>query len=190
LLERPPLGGELYYVLGKAYFHRGRFYTDSAIRALERSLELEYRAEDSFEYLGLAYSRLGLFDEAVEYFLRSAEENPSDILFLTVAQTYYEDGRLEPALEYAERAIERTDDDFLAERARFLIGEVYLDLESYGDAERFFQSILENNPRSAQAHVLLGEIYSRRGDDVRARDAWREALRLDPNNVEAWERLN
>ena len=47
-----------HYALGKAYYHRGYFYYDLAVRYLEASLKFGYDAVDTYEYLGLAYAGL------------------------------------------------------------------------------------------------------------------------------------
>ena len=49
--------------------------------------------------------------------------------------------------------------------------------------------ILEENPRSADAHFYLGELFQERGETERARFEWREAFRIDPNHLEAIQRL-
>jgi len=47
------------YILGKAYYHLGYYYTDLAIKYLEIAKHSGYDAEDLDEYLDLAYGRLG-----------------------------------------------------------------------------------------------------------------------------------
>lgn len=77
------------YILGKAYYHKGRHYLDLSIKYLKRSLDHGYEAEDSYKYLGLAYSELGMYKEGVVYFLKSLDKKPDDMLYLALGQTYY-----------------------------------------------------------------------------------------------------
>src|SRR6056297_3121206 len=89
ILDNPPMGAEVHYILGKTYYHKGRFYVDQAVRHLEESVEFGYVGEDSYRYLGLAYSELGDYEKAVENFLTAAEQTPDSLLYLTIGQTYY-----------------------------------------------------------------------------------------------------
>jgi tetratricopeptide (TPR) repeat protein len=176
-------------VLGKAYYHRGRFYYDLAVEHMARSVELGYSAEDTQEYLGMAYARLGRYEDSVESFSRALERNPSDLLYLTVADTYMEAGRHSRAESYLEDAIAATDDGFLTQRARFMLGEVYIQEGRLEAAQRQFELIIDSNAKSAEAHYQLGRVYDLMGDTERARYEWRETIRIDPNHAGALRSL-
>ncbi|HMJ16617.1 MAG TPA: tetratricopeptide repeat protein, partial [Polyangiaceae bacterium] len=44
-------------------------------------------------------------------------------------------------------------------------------------------------PEDAAVHVLVADVYAHAGNKTRAEQLWREALRLDPNNVAAQSRI-
>ena len=179
------LTAEIYYVLGKAYYHKGHFYTDLAVKYLEKSIAGDFIGEDVYEYLGLIYSAAGRKDKSAENFEKAVEKNPSDLLYLSLAQVYLELGKDESAEEYLIRTSNKTTDNELEEKSYFLLAEIYEKRNDIIKMEDMLKKILQNNPRSADAYYKLGEIYERNGDNVKARAEWRKALRIDPEHYGA-----
>ncbi len=175
----------LAYVLGKAYYFKGRYYSDLAALYLERSVEAGYVADDTYEYLGLIYSNMGNYDRSAEYFKLAVEQEGTDLRYLALSQAYVNAGRTEEAESYLLRTINKTDDPMIEERSRFLLGKIYLELDQLTKAEDQYRSIVEANPRSADAHYYLGEIMLKYGKPIEARAEWREALIVDPNHYGA-----
>ena len=176
------------YALGKAYYHRGYFYYDLAVRYLEGSLALGYDGADTYEYLGLAYTELG-DPRGLEYFRHALTRRPSDLLHLKMATMLMDEGDVQGARRNLIEAIDLTDDRAIAQRARYELGAVYRALGELLRAEEQYRAIIAGDERAADAHFYLGEIYSRQGDSERALAQWRAARELDPNHRRAIERL-
>lgn len=189
IVFNPPLKPEIHYILGKAYFHKGKFYVDLAIKNLRQALEEGYTAEDINEYLGLSYSLAGRFQDASDYFLKAIKTNPSGGLFWPLGQTYYQLGKLDEAVLYIRQAIEKTQDRGLEQKCRFLLGEIFFKLRNYEDAKKEYQNILERNSNSADAHYYLGEVYLAQGQKKAAKKQWRNAFKIDPLHFNANQRL-
>jgi tetratricopeptide (TPR) repeat protein len=180
-----PFSGETEYVLGKAYFNKGKYYYDLAIASMEKSLASGYAQKDSHEYIGQAYTQLGEYEKGMEYFLTALKEDTGDLLLLTIGQTYYQMKRNSDAVEYLLRTLNKTDDKDIEERARFLLGGIYLDTNELFKAEEQFVAIVTIDPKSADAHYDLGEVYAKMNDPVKARAEWRNALIIDPSHYGA-----
>ncbi len=176
------------YALGKAYYHKGHFYYDLAVRYLEGSLALGYDGADTYEYLGLAYTELG-DPRGREYFRHALTRRPSDLLHLKMATMLMDEGDVQGARENLIQAIEITDDPAIEQRARYELGAVYRALGDLLPAEEQYRAIIAGDARAADAHFYLGEIYSQQGDSGRAVAEWRAASELDPNHRRAIERL-
>jgi tetratricopeptide (TPR) repeat protein len=189
LLPNVPLQPEIHYILGKAYFHKGKFYADLAISHLLKARELGYVASDMNEYLGLAYSLVARFGEASEYFLKAVEKTPSDLLLWTLGQTYFQMQRYDDAVRYLRLSIDKTKDRALEQRCRFLLGEIFTKTKQYPLAQTEYQTILDKNPNSADAHFYLGEIALAQGNKDGARAEWRKAFKIDPLHFNANQRL-
>ncbi len=189
ILKNPPEEGKIHYVLGKTYYHKGRFYLDLAVLHLQKSIELDYTAPDTLRYLGLSLGEMGRYEESIEVFLEAAEESPDAILYMTIGQTYYKMGRNDKALEFLNRSVQTTDQGAVEQRARFLLGKIYLDMDKIEKARDQFEVILSKDPRSADAHYHLGEIYELKGDNVKARAEWRRTLDIEPSHYGALLKL-
>lgn len=189
LIETRPFPAEISYVLGKAYYQKGKYFSDVSVQYLEESIENGYRGEDSYEYLGLAYAQLGNYEKSVENFLHAAEGKPSDLLYMTLAQSYLQLRRLDEAEQSLERAIGLTQDSTLELKSRFLLAEIFTSRNAYDRAIREYERILEIDAQSADAHFSLGEIYQKTGDTLKARAEWRAALRIDGTHYGARLRL-
>lgn len=176
---------ETVYVLGKAYYHKGKYFYDLAIRYLEEALRTGYSGEDIYDYLGLSYTQLNDRKRGLEYFLLAYEKNPTDLLMLTIAQNYFQLKMTEEAEEYLIRAINKTDDKAIEGKSRFLLGRLYFERGDYFKSENEYQEILELDPGSADAHYHLGEIYLKLNDLVKARSEWRKALIIAPSHYGA-----
>ncbi len=184
-LVNTPFIGETEYVLGKAYFNKGKYYYDLAIASMEKSLSSGYAQKDSHEYIGQAYTQLGQYEKGMEYFLTALKEDPGDLLLLTIGQTYYQMKRSSDAVDYLLRTLNKTEDKDIEERARFLLGGIYLDTSELFKAEEQFSAIVKIDPKSADAHYDLGEVYAKMNDPVKARAEWRNALIIDPSHYGA-----
>ncbi len=184
-LAGTPFPGETDYVLGKAYFNKGKYYYDLAISSIESSVAAGYVQKDSYEYIGQAWSQLGDYSKAIDAFLLALKDDPGDLLLLTIGQTYYQMKRTSDAVDYLLRTLNKTEDKEIEERARFLLGGIYLDGGELFKAEEQFAAIVKVDSRSADAHYSLGEVYSKMNDPVRARAEWRSALIIDPSHYGA-----
>ena len=173
------------YILGKAYYHKGKYYYDLTLDYLQAALAAGYQREDIYDYLGLAATQLDLLEEGLGYFQTALEINPTDLLLLTVGQSYLQLERTKEAEEYLLRAINKTEDRAVEIRARFLLGQMYFEREDYFKAEDQYTEILANDLNSSDAHYYLGEIYYKMNDPVSARAEWRKALAIDPSHYGA-----
>lgn len=189
LISAAPLKPEIHYVLGKAYFHKGKFYADLAIYNLQEAVREGYQADDINEYLGLAYSVVSRYKDASIFFLKAVENKPSDGLLWTLGQTYYQMGDFEKSIVYIRQAIEKTKDRSLEQKCHFLLGDIFVKQKNYDLAVNEFDLILNKNPNSADAHYYLGEIYLTQGNKETARAEWRKAFKIDPLHFNANQRL-
>ncbi len=184
-LAGTPFPGETDYVLGKAYFNKGKYYYDLSIASIESSLARGYVQKDSYEYIGQAYSQLGDYQKAMDNFLLALKDDSGDLLLLTIGQTYYQMKRTSDAVDYLLRTLNKTEDKDIEERARFLLGGIYLDTGELFKAEEQFAAIVKIDSGSADAHYDLGEVYAKMNDPVKARAEWRNALIIDPSHYGA-----
>lgn len=182
---------EAAYVLGKAYYHKGRHYFDLAVRFLTESLEQGYDAADTHEYLGMALVRSGAPERGLEHFRSALQRQPSGPLHMAAGQLLERLGRYEEAERQFRAAAEGGESGAgaLEIRARFMLGALLLQRGRYADAGEQYQRLLDLVPDSADARLFLGDAYAGLGDNARARAEWRRARSIDQRHHGANLRL-
>ena len=187
--SRLPIKPQVHYILGKAYYQKGQPWFDLSGHYLEIALQEGYKAKDIDQYLALINVSMQDYGKAVQYFEKALAINESDVLMLSAALSYKELGENEKAYEYLKRALERATDEVVTQKARFLLAELAKDSGNDKEAISLYESILSIDPRSAEAWFGLGVLYDLQKDPIKARAAWRKAVSIDPNHVEARKRL-
>lgn len=182
--------GRIAYVLGKAYYQRGYYYADLALKYLDYALKAGVKHDDLQEFRGLSASLIGDYDVAIPAFTEALASNPSDLLLFTLAKSYSSSGKTDQALQYFQEAVRKTGDELLQLKCHYEIGMILITKQRLSEAEAEFTSILEKDPNSADAQYGLGVIYETQGDLVKARAAWRKALRLNPVHAGAREKMD
>jgi tetratricopeptide (TPR) repeat protein len=189
LLEEPRLEAQIHYVLGKAFFHRGRFFYDEAIEELVIARERGIEQLDLLEYLALASQELKRDGEAIDYYREAIEFGGEPIHKLSLADLLIERERYLEADALLEEVLSETSDVGIVQHALLSSGVSFRDQERWEEAVEVYEELLTINESSAQAHFGLGETYLGMGDSNLARYEWREAVRLDPNHIESLQRL-
>jgi tetratricopeptide (TPR) repeat protein len=192
--------GELYYVLGKAYYYKGPVFADLAVHFLEKAQSLSFQARDLSEFLGLSYANIRDYRSSVAAFTlaldpEAGEGGSSDLLLISIARSYMalgetQEGAFAMAKPYLLRCIETSRDSHAVTTGRLLYAEVLRNEGNTGEAELQYQLVLEETGGNAEAYYQLGDLYAARGDTVRAWAAWLRAVRLDPAHRKARQRLN
>jgi len=191
LLREGREDGRLFYVLGKAYFHKGDGFADLAALYLERARELGHGASDIPEFLGLAYAALGDYESSVIAFAEALRTTrPSALLLLYMAESYAALGELEKARAYLTRSAAVSVDSRSALRARLFLADVLGRLGDADGAVAQLEGVIGEFGESAEARFRLGEMRALQGQAVEARAEWRRARDLDPAHLGAIARLS
>jgi len=192
LLREGTGDGRIYYVLGKAYYHKGPAHADLAVFYLERALASGFMASDIPEYLGLAHASLNDFRGSVNAFalaLSDESRSPSDVLLLSIARSYLRLGEMEQAEYFLNRCLEVSRDSRTRIAAGLLRGYIFNQAGEIDRAYAEFLRIIDEDGEDAEVIYQIGALYAAMGDITRARAEWRRALRVDPTHSQARSRL-
>lgn len=185
---------QIEYMLGKSYFYKDlqssyNYYADLAVKYLNDSRRLGYKADDIPELLGLSYASLGMTMESISAFTEALLIRESDILLLSIAEQYKNAGQNQAAEQYLFRISKSCKDEKIILKSHLLLAQIYLENGDFEEAEKEFDFILEKNENSADAYYGLGVIYENQGDLVKARSEWRKALQIQSNHAGALKKL-
>lgn len=189
ILKDPPKKELVYYILGKSYLYKGKFYADLAIEYLNKAMEAGYENQDSYEFLGEAYSYLGDYDKSIEYYEIALEKFQSDRLYLKIAEDSFKSREYDKSAEYYTILIDRTRDESLRKKGLFQLGKLYYDIKNLSRAEETLITLTDLDPKNAEAFFLLGEISHFNQDRNSARAYWHQTLRIEPEHRGARLRL-
>jgi tetratricopeptide (TPR) repeat protein len=189
LIEDGTLRKEVHYVLGKAYFHRGRFFYDSAMKHLQAAEAAGMVQLDMLEYLALASESLGLVDEAIGYYREAIAFGDEAVHKVSLADLLIDIGEYPEANRLLSDARSDTSDVSTIRHALLSSGRAYREQGRYEESIASYEELIDMTPVSADAHYGLGETYYAMGDTNLARFEWREAVRLNPNHIESLQRL-
>ncbi len=100
--------GPLYYILGKAYSHKGEFYSELAVKFLKKALSVDNFdfmniKEDIFEYLGYSYQLLKDYKSSLKFFEKAYNENKSDLVLWSLAYVNYKLNDINKSVEYIKK---------------------------------------------------------------------------------------
>ncbi len=124
--------------------------------------------------------------ELAEMYLQNGQVQEGIAKYRTVSELYQAHGELEKAAEAYNRLKVFVRDD---PSIMFSLGQVYVELERYDDAEREFRGTLRFGFDNEDVLYALGDICIRRGDLSGAELPFRKILSKNPDAVLASERL-
>ena len=104
---------------------------------------------------------------------------------MVAAEKHIEQGRFWDAIQLLEHAVQWLEGRNLT-RARVALGRSYAKNPNWAkQAEAMLKSAITSEPRSADAHFVLGELYATQGLRSRATSAFRRALEIQPDRHDA-----
>ena len=181
--------GKLSYILGKAYYQKGEYYADLALKYLSIAEESNLDFVDLHEFKGMAYLLLGEEEAAISSFTLALKETPSPLLLYILGETYMKISDFQNAKQYFFETISKTKDELLQLKCRYYIGSILFDEGEFEKAKDEFTAILEKDDSSSDAHYGLGLVLEQQGQLVKARSEWRKALKINPSHEKTREKL-
>lgn len=160
-------------LLGTVQFRKKNF--TEAAGALERYLELQPGDSEAHTSLGITYEKLGQMAPAEEEFRKAIGIDSHPEAAFGLAKLYYDQNKLEPALETIREAIEKNP-----RSAPYynLQGVILNQMGKYAEALPSFQTALQHAPNDIYLIVNLGIAYINNKQPDKARAYLERALPL------------
>ena len=172
--------GETLFQIGYQLYEEKKT-PENVKKAYEGAIKLHYAEDRSHNNLGLVYQQLKQFDAAEEYFLKAAEIDPYEPLYLSNLGNLYREFKLyEKAEQWCLKALE-LDQKYAT--AINDLGIIYQNTERFEAAEEQFSKAAELDSLEPVYPRNLGNLYlqCKRYDEA---EQWcLKALELDPKNA-------
>ncbi|MBN1296151.1 tetratricopeptide repeat protein [bacterium] len=136
---------------------------------------------------GVLWQEMKQYREAIDLYRRVqrlAGDYQNTAFNLAVCQ--YETGDIISAEKTLAGLLARTPH---AAPAIVLQGQIAYDRQAYSRAETLFRQAIAIDHRNGSAFVMLGNVLRIQGDTDGAKDAYRQALRINPNDITAKKNL-
>lgn len=185
-LELLPESDETWFSLGNCFYALGRFTEE--IMCYDRALFYNPLMQKAMINRGSTLHRLGRYPEALETYDRVLKINYRlEKVHNNKGATLHAMGRGTDALESYNRAIELKHDYVEAWMNK---GNLLYELARYEDALESFTQVTSFRPEYPKGWHLRGMVLRKLGRPMQSKAALEQALRLDPDFVEARKALD
>jgi tetratricopeptide (TPR) repeat protein len=156
-----------------------------AIDNAKRALELRPNYPEAYHAMGIAYGRLGRFDEAEESLRKAVSLAPSSpAARFNLALVLEKKGKYEDALALLAQAEQMKGEYAKVKSARatiyYSMGRKAIQAGRMGEAEKLFLRAVESKPDMPEAHYALGELYRRQGKYKDAVTRFNSVIQISP----------
>lgn len=181
--SKTPITDYLYWYR-KGFMNNAQKNYDAAKIALLRSLENKVDYENTYLELGYACSRLKQDNDAINYFNKAKDLNPSShVAYNGIAEVYRDNKKdIDQAMSWYQKSLSVKADE---RKACFGMGYCLNSKGRYSEALNYLKKAIEKEPTYTAAYVELGYSYYRTGDNSQAETGLKKALELNPKNENA-----
>jgi tetratricopeptide (TPR) repeat protein len=173
-----------YAILADVLEKKGDADTAKIFRGAVKAVRLSEDADDWWQ-AGLLTRALGMYEDSLKHFADAY------CIQSRLALRYSEVGDLEKAEKHYQRAFELMPDSFgRVESHCFGCEGIFSGTTSQNVAERVFTKLAKEKPDQPQVHYLLGYLRENQKRYPEAATAFRRAVELDPEYVNAWKKLD
>jgi tetratricopeptide (TPR) repeat protein len=182
-----PTNGQAYFLWGLGLSQMDS--TRQAIDVLTEAVRVDTANLDAWNQLGILHSGLGnvrASDTAYEHALRIDSTNglANNNYAYSLSERNLELGRAQAMVETALKT-EPKNPSYLD-----TMGWILYRRGLHKQAMQYIQEAIDTGDASATLYEHLGDAHDKLGDHEKAREAWREALRREPNRSSTKERLS
>ena len=187
-VELNPNNFESWHSLGWAYCNVGEYV--ASIGAFIEEAKLNYNA-NAFYGIGYNFKYVNQYKEAIDAFTTAVELEPDNWLYWDeLGKSYYLNEQYEEAVECFEKSIEIGNFN-----SKYDLANAYLFLEDYDNAIDSYEKCIDDinsydDKISSYIWNNYGVALANLGRTEEARNAYANAVRIDPDNEIARDNLN
>jgi tetratricopeptide (TPR) repeat protein len=161
--------------LGNLYLAQGDY--KAAEKSYRKSIEYDHFSKGSrYVVLGDALRLQNRLDEAIEtYKLATKNRGGGALAFYYLGIIEKQNGNKDQAIAYIERCLEYPGNKVFA---LVELGSLYSDINNYPKALEVLGKVLEADPKHLWAHLTMGGVHMKLGDEVAGRTHYDQACSL------------
>ncbi len=177
-----PANAKYHYNLALILHQTGN--AERALRELDEAIKLGSDNPQTYMYAARLYSELGQKEKAESALRRALAEAPKDPASLSpLGDMLIAQGKWAGAIQIFQELYESSPRTGEKAQAMYNLGKVYAALRDWKNAEKALERAYELDMMNEDALVLLGDAYVQGGQAHKAVTLYKEALRLNPDNL-------
>ncbi|MBF0104128.1 MAG: tetratricopeptide repeat protein [Deltaproteobacteria bacterium] len=178
-IEKEPGYLQSYIGLGLCFYKQGKY--QEAIDSYNRVLKIRPSDDDAHFNLGNAFYKLRDYQKAIAHYVKALSLNPNlEDVYYNLALAYLQNGQHQESLEQFNKIVTAQPDHKRKADACFEMANIYFRLKDFDRAARYYQMVIDVNPKMADAHYNLGIIYLNKGERALAKTRFEKAVDIDP----------
>jgi tetratricopeptide (TPR) repeat protein len=178
-LVRPFIAG-VYWYHGNQKLIREKH--NEAISIYEEGLKWNPWQGKMYYDIGVVLLNKGLNTPAIEYFKKAAKYIDHHFLPRNIANCYLNKKELQEAIPYLEKAIKYQPEKENMLPLQLQLGNIYLTIKDFKNAERLFTDAVHDNPNSEEAYYGLAGAYLNQGKKEQGIEALQKVIELAPDS--------
>ena len=166
-----------------------RTYVDYQLRFWNEVLKSKPDDPGALTNVGFVYLEADQEKRAEEYFIKALKNDPKYVPALYNLGVYYKKSdKIKKATDNLKNAAKYAEDGnkYLA---YFTLGEIYQDQEKLDEAIDYYLKSIEDEDQIWNSHHKLGGIYEAKGENGKALEHYKEAIKFNPENTELREAI-
>jgi tetratricopeptide (TPR) repeat protein len=177
IVQKDPKDTESWVMLGRlnGYLHN----TPEAEKCFNQALQIDPESEDALVGLAELYGQLGDSKRAAEKLKQAVDKHPTARTLYALAQAYEDLEDYKDAADALQHALEAGAED---ERIPAQLGRDLMASGQIDEALKLYQQMASENARDPETQLRLCEIYTKKGDLVKARGAFNRVKALAGTN--------
>ncbi|CAG9801583.1 unnamed protein product [Chironomus riparius] len=190
-LKHRPNMADVHYNLGILYQNQLKY--ENAVQSFQKAIHFRPTLALAYLNLGTSLIALGRCNEAALVLRdgtkldssglrdKTEHENARISSLIQLGGLYTEQGKLQRALAVYREALHTLPSSYPPQEIYHRLGDVFLRLNKWPEAERFHQAALEAEPNHIGAHISYGTILARNSSrSLDAEQYFKRAIRLAP----------
>jgi tetratricopeptide (TPR) repeat protein len=160
---------------------------DNCLKQLKAAVEINPGYSRAFYYLSLVYLQKKDSRQSQEALTKAIRLKPPDLKDLAyVADSFYDQKYFAEALQVYQQMLKL---DKNSAKLHSRLGACYVYLNKLKEAEDELTLAVNLDHKLASVHDYFAVLFAKQGLEVKARQQWGEAFRLDPQDKEAKDNL-
>lgn len=164
--------------------------TEGALRRLSQAAGLGDENPETFLYIARLYDELGQSQMALSALNKAQEMAPQNPLVLTeLADHQITNAQWGPAITTLKKILNTSTQTGTRKNAYYNLGRVYLAMRDISAAEESLQAAYDLDSTDEDVLVQLGEVYRKKGENYKVVNLYKEALKINPDNIKVLKAL-